>query len=217
RCAYCLVSRIRGPLVSRAPEQVRAEVDRLAGAGYREAVLCAVNLGAYGLDRGSRLVELLRLLAEPAGRPEGFGLRLSSIEPDRLTVELLETLAAGRLFRRHLHLPFQSGSDRILAAMGRRYRRGEYQRLVDLARRLIPGLFLSTDVMTGFPGESEADFEATLDLLRDISFNRVHIFRFSPRPGTPAAEWPDQVPEPVKSKRARRLKEQVRMEPVAAD
>ncbi|OPZ91819.1 MAG: Threonylcarbamoyladenosine tRNA methylthiotransferase MtaB [candidate division TA06 bacterium ADurb.Bin417] len=88
---------------------------------------------------------------------------------------------------------------------------------MDLARRLIPGLFLSTDVMTGFPGESEADFEATLDLLRDISFNRVHIFRFSPRPGTPAAEWPDQVPEPVKSKRARRLKEQVRMEPVAAD
>lgn len=212
-CTYCIIPYARGRPRSRRPEHVRAEVERLAAAGYREVVLAGIHLGAYGRDlppgpgaggTGSRpgLAGVLRLIHDVEGIVR---IRLSSLEPMDTGDALLETMAALPKVCPHLHLPVQSGSDRVLTRMRRRYTSAEFRRLAERARALLPDLGLTTDVMAGFPGETEEDHRATLELLEEIGFARLHVFPFSPRAGTPAARFPDPVPAAVRERRVAEL------------
>lgn len=211
-CTYCIVHVARGPARSVPAEAVLAEAEALARAGVREVVLTGINLGSYRDGEGGGLAELLeRLLARTAGivgedgRPCRF--RLSSIEPADVGERLAEVLAAaeGRVCR-HLHLPLQSGSSRVLAEMGRPYGAEGYVALVERLRAALPTLALATDVIVGFPGESEADFDQTCAVARACGFMNVHVFPYSLRAGTPAAERADQVPVAVRVDRAARLR-----------
>lgn len=212
-CTYCIIPRARGRPRSRRPENVRAEVERLARAGYREIVLAGIHLGAYGRDLapepgaggpGGRpgLAGVLRLIHDVEGIVR---IRLSSLEPMDAGEDLLETMAALPKVCPHLHLPVQSGSDRILARMRRRYTTAAFRRLAERARALLPDVGITTDVMAGFPGETEEDHRATLAFLEEIGFSRLHVFPFSPRQGTPAARFPDPVPAAVKERRVAEL------------
>jgi len=232
RCAYCIIPLVRSVLSSRPIPEVLDEVQRLVDRGYRELVLTGIHLGHYGcesparacavahldsesaeaalsLDRGStqsgaKLVELVRRVAE---LPGDFRLRLSSLEAADLSDELVE-LMADRPDRicPHLHLAMQSGSDRVL----RRMRRGPVGVLLERCKRLAASLdqpALTTDVIVGFPGETDEDFEATCRVIEQAGFSKLHVFPFSPRKGTPAADMPDQLPQPVIRRRARQLDE----------
>ncbi len=185
-CSYCIVPRVRGPRRSWAPAEVVAALQGLAAAHHQEVVLTGIDLGQYGQDLSpaTSLAGLVRRLKQ-AELP--FRVRLSSLEPQEVTVELLAELASWRAFCPHFHLPLQSGAAPVLAAMNRPYRPGDFQDLVaDLARRF-PDAALGLDVLVGFPGETAADFAATQTLLAALPLTYLHVFPFSPRPGTPAA------------------------------
>lgn len=188
-CSYCIIPRARGLPRSRPAGEVVSEVARLAEAGVKEVVVAGINLGLYR-DRGIRLPGLLDRIADTGVAR----VRLSSIEPDHVCDELLDVLRArAHVICAHLHVPLQSGSDAVLEAMARTYTRAGYCETIDRVRRAIPGVSLTTDVIVGFPGEREEDHRATLELVERIGFSRVHIFRFSPRPGTPAASFGGRV------------------------
>ncbi len=202
-CAFCIVPRARGRHRSvPVPELVR-KVRAFAAEGFDEVVLTGVCIGAYGLEWDGRphLYELVRTLLDetPVRR-----IRFSSIDPADFDLRLLDLYPTGRLCR-HFHLPLQSGSDAVLRRMRRRYTVDGYRRLVEAIRSRVPGAFIAADVIVGFPGESDADFEATFSLCREIGFAGLHVFRYSPRPGTLAARFPDQVPEAAKKARSERL------------
>jgi len=203
-CSYCIVPYVRPGLWSKPCEDVVEEVTRLSEAGYGEIVLSGVHLGLYGSDSdsGVTLAGLLRrLLAETdVGR-----LRLSSIEPDEVTDELIELAAGSRRLCPHFHLPLQSGDDRVLAAMNRRYTAHEYLRTLERIVSRIDRPSLTTDLMVGFPGEDDEAFQRTCAVSRRAGFSRVHVFRYSPRPGTRAAGLPGQPPERVAKERQARL------------
>jgi threonylcarbamoyladenosine tRNA methylthiotransferase MtaB len=206
-CSYCIVHVARGKAVSRPVGEVVEEVRALGQAGVREMVLTGINLGSYR-DGATGLTELLRLLMEAA--PESR-FRISSIEPHSVDDSLIDLLASsdGRVCR-HLHLPLQSGSSRVLAEMNRPYDALQYQALVARMYERVPELSLSTDIIVGFPGETEQDFEQTLSVARACRFSKIHVFRYSRRAGTPAAERTDQVDAQVKAERAHRLAELAR-------
>lgn len=191
-CTYCIVPAARGPLRSRKPENVLKAAHQLVEAGFKEIVLTGIHTGAYGRDLGGDFT-LSALLSRLYDIPDLLRLRLSSIEPNDITPELVEVMAGSEKFCRHLHVPLQSGDDQILERMGRRYNTWEYLRLVEVLRENIPNLGLTTDVIVGFPGEREADFMNTYRFVEKISYSRLHVFKFSPRRGTPAADYPDQV------------------------
>ncbi len=197
-CAYCIVPFARGPQRSRPLAEAVAEAQRLVRAGYREIVVAGVHLGAY--EGG--LVALLRALAGIEGL---WRIRLSSLEPMDIEPELFALLGSGDRFCPHLHLPLQSGSDDVLRRMRRPYDTAYFARLVETARRHIPDLAITTDVLVGFPGESEEDFRATYDFSRQIGFSRLHVFTYSRRPGTAAAAMPGQLPNSVKKERSKLL------------
>ena len=202
-CTFCVVRLARGKGRSRPPEEVLQEVHQLLRAGYREVVLSGVHLGAYGHDWGDRrgLFQLVRrLLAET----DLARLRLSSLEPWDITPDFF-TLWEDRRLARHLHLPLQSGCDATLRRMARRTTTQAFAGLVAVARAVIPDLAVTTDIMVGFPGESEAEFAESLAFVEAMQFARLHIFRYSPRPGTRAATMPDQVPPAVAAERAQRM------------
>ncbi len=204
-CSFCVIPSVRGPSRSAPPERVLDEVRALA-ARYREVVLTGINLGRWGRDLPGRprLAGLLRrLLAET----DVARLRLSSVEPLDWTDELLEVAATSSRMARHVHAPLQSGSDRILRRMYRRYRARHYADRLRRARRSMPAAAIGADVLVGFPGETDADFGATLRLIEELPFTYLHVFTYSARPGTPAADWPDQVPPPVKKERNHILRE----------
>ncbi|MFA5110586.1 MAG: tRNA (N(6)-L-threonylcarbamoyladenosine(37)-C(2))-methylthiotransferase MtaB [Desulfobaccales bacterium] len=204
-CRYCIVPRVRGPRRSLEPAAVLAAFGELAALGYREVVLTGVDLGQYGLDHtppGS-LAALVRRLSE---RAWPFRVRLSSLEPMMVTAALLDELAAWPNFCPHFHLPLQSGAAPVLAAMGRPYGPQEFRDLVCEISRRFPGAGLGLDVLVGFPGESEADFAATRDLVAALPATYLHVFPFSPRPGTPAAALP-ALPGRVVQERARLMRE----------
>ncbi len=185
-CSYCIVPQVRGPRRSWAPEEVVAALQGIAAANHQEVVLTGIDLGQYGQDLSptTSLAGLVRRL-KPEALP--FRMRLSSLEPQEVTVELLAELASWRAFCPHFHLPLQSGAAPVLTAMNRPYRPGDFQDLVaDLARRF-PDAALGLDVLAGFPGETDADFAATQTLLAALPLTYLHVFPFSPRPGTPAA------------------------------
>lgn len=205
-CSYCIIPFARGPVRSRRPESVQAEVERLAAAGFPEIVLAGTHLGAYGRDLGAGpdLAAMLEIIHQVDGIRR---IRLSSVEPMDVDEGLLSTMARLPRVCQHLHLPLQSGSDRVLAQMGRRYDRGKYLDLVGLARQLMPDLGLTTDIMVGFPGETDADFRDTCDAVRQARFSRTHIFPYSPRRGTRAARFSGQVPTATKKERCQELDE----------
>lgn len=203
RCTFCITTVARGPGRSRHLGDVVHEIQALAAAGYREAVLTGVHLGSYGHDFGNDhgLRDLVAAILEHTDIPR---LRLSSLEPWDIDEAFFSLWEDSRLLP-HLHLPLQSGSDRVLRRMARRTRRHPFRRLVAAAREAIPDLNVSTDIICGFPGESEDDFRQSLDFVREIGFGRLHVFTYSPRPGTTAAEMSDQIPKSERKKRTRRM------------
>ncbi|MBN2582767.1 MAG: tRNA (N(6)-L-threonylcarbamoyladenosine(37)-C(2))-methylthiotransferase MtaB [Planctomycetes bacterium] len=205
-CSYCIIPHVRGRLWSRPSDDVVDEVQRLIGAGHREIVLSGIHLGRYGRERSDEaaLVELLARLVSL----DGLGrIRLSSIEIVEVTDDLLALMAARpeRLCA-HLHVPLQSGDDAVLRAMRRPYTAAEFLDRVRQIRRVLPHVALTTDVIVGFPGETDAAFDNSCRLCREAGFSRVHVFPYSPRAGTPAAEMPDQVPREVRQKRSAALR-----------
>ena len=210
-CTYCIVYVARGPARSRPADAVVAEACALARAGVREVVLTGINLGSYR-DGSLGLAGLLQHLLAATADLHGPGelpcrFRLSSVEPADVGEDLMEALASaeGRLCR-HLHLPLQSGSSRVLADMARPYSAEDYVALVGRLRAWLPSLALATDVIAGFPGETEGDFEQTCAVVRTCGFMNLHVFPYSQREGTPAAARPDQLASEVRADRAARLR-----------
>ena len=191
-CTYCIVPYARGAVRSKAPHHVQSELQRLVDLGYREIVLTGIHTGLYGYDlKNTNLTELLHLLlAEVDG---DYRLRLSSIEPLEVSPQLLDLVKREPRMCRHFHIPLQSGSNTVLKAMNRRYDRQYYRDLILSIARQIPGVGITADVMVGFPGESEADFQATYDLLAGLPVADLHVFKYSLREGTPAALMSGQV------------------------
>jgi threonylcarbamoyladenosine tRNA methylthiotransferase MtaB len=208
-CAFCIVPSVRGGLRSRRADDVLAEAaDRVRG-GVRELVLCGIRLGAYGWDdadrKGSRFAPLQRLVERLGAESGAARLRLSSILPLDVGPDLFRTLASLPSVCEHLHLPLQSGDDDILRAMGRGYRAARFRELADRARDAMPRVALATDVMVGFPGETRAQFDRTLRLCEAVAFADMHIFSYSPRPGTRAAALADDVTPAEKAARSDEL------------
>jgi threonylcarbamoyladenosine tRNA methylthiotransferase MtaB len=204
-CSYCVVPRARGPSRSMPADDVIKRATAIAGAGYREIVLTGVHLGAWGQDL-SPVGDLPSLIGRI--RSEGMigRLRLSSVEPMEVTAELIDCFRKPTVLCPHLHIPLQSGDDRVLSAMGRQYT-GKF--FLDMVNRLvteIPSLAVGVDVMAGFPGESEKEFENTMNLLRDLPVAYFHVFPYSERPKTAASRLPEKVEEAVKKKRSAALR-----------
>jgi threonylcarbamoyladenosine tRNA methylthiotransferase MtaB len=205
QCRYCIVPKVRGPRRSLEPAAVLAALHQLAGLGYREVVLTGVDLGQYGLDH-TPPVSLAALVRRLAAQTWPFRVRLSSLEPMMVTPELLDRLAAWPDFCPHFHLPLQSGAAPVLAAMGRPYGPEEFRDLMREISRRFPGAGLGLDVLVGFPGETAADFDATRSLVAELPVTYLHVFPYSPRPGTPAAGLPP-LPGNVVQARARIMRE----------
>lgn len=205
RCTYCVVPHVRGPLRSRPPEEIAEELRRLAHGGCQEVTLLGQNVDAYGTDRSGTLdfAQLLRLAAA-TGIPR---IRFTSSHPAYITKRVLQAMADEPAVCEHLHLAVQSGSDAVLRRMGRGHTRAQLEQLINLARETVPGINLTTDVIVGFPGETESDFRRTLTLLEWARFGTVYAARYSPRPHTPAAKRPDSVPEEIKKERLQRVLE----------
>jgi threonylcarbamoyladenosine tRNA methylthiotransferase MtaB len=203
RCTYCIVPYVRGGSRSRSIASVVEHVQRKVRAGFQEIVLTGIHLGDYHpqgderSDLGNLIVALLRETEIPR-------IRVSSLEPEDFHLEWLELWENPRMCR-HFHLPMQSGSDTILRRMARRYNSGRYHKIVTEIKRLIPDVAVSTDIITGFPGETDDDFEQTYALAKELEFAKTHIFRFSPRQGTAAARMKGQIKEEVKKARSERL------------
>jgi tRNA-2-methylthio-N6-dimethylallyladenosine synthase len=207
-CTFCVVPYTRGAEVSRPVAKIVAEAERLAGAGAREITLIGQNVNAYhGEGPDGRVWSLGRLLHRIANVPGIARLRYTTSHPRDMDDALIAAHRDLPALMPYLHLPVQAGSDRVLAAMNRKHGRDEYRRIVDRVRALRPDIALSSDFILGFPGETDADFEDTLRLVAEVRFASAFSFKYSPRPGTPGAEMPDQVPEPVKAERLARLQE----------
>jgi threonylcarbamoyladenosine tRNA methylthiotransferase MtaB len=211
-CSFCIIPRVRPVLRSRPLDEITQEVGQLVRGGCQEIVLTGIHLGHYGIDlsRGRpkaawcRLWHLLRSLDQVPG---DFRVRLSSLEAAEVRSEFVEALAQSPRVCPHLHLCLQSGSDRILASMKRRYRVAGFLENCRRLRSALDQPAFTTDVIIGFPGETEADFEATCQVVREVGFSKIHIFSYSPRKGTPAADLPDRVPPAVVAERRQRLLE----------
>jgi threonylcarbamoyladenosine tRNA methylthiotransferase MtaB len=205
RCSFCIIPFVRGRSRSAPADQVVQQVRTLA-ARYREVVLSGINLGRWGREPGSRmrLADLIRLLLAETDLQR---LRLSSVEPMDFSDDLLELMTAEPRIAKHVHAPLQSGSDRVLRAMHRKYRPRHYADRVRKARALMPDAAIGADVMAGFPGETEADFEESRQFIEDMPFTYLHVFTYSERPGTPAAESAAQVPIRIRKDRNRVLRE----------
>ncbi|MBO6246536.1 MAG: tRNA (N(6)-L-threonylcarbamoyladenosine(37)-C(2))-methylthiotransferase MtaB [Anaerovibrio sp.] len=203
-CSYCIIPYTRGPLRSRKLESIRSEAKKLLDHGFKEIVLTGIHLGAYGKDfkDGTSLYDAAKAVLELPGLRR---LRLSSLESIELSPELLELIKTNPKFSHHLHLPLQAGSDEVLKKMNRHYNRDEFTSLIKNVKESVPGVAISTDVIVGFPGETEEMFAESLEYIKTLGFARMHVFPYSPRTGTPAAKMPDQVPEPVKKDRVHRL------------
>jgi len=203
-CSYCIVPRARGRVRSKQPEHVLAEAQSMLDHDHRELVLSGIHLGQYGKDLdGWNLFRLVRyLLRELTGE---YRIRLGSLEPNELTEELAELVTGHPRLCNHLHIPLQSGSNVILQAMNRHYTAGQYLALLERLHFRQPKLGLTADVMVGFPGEGDQEFKATRHLIEESPLNDLHVFRYSQRPGTPAAIMPHQVGEAVKNERSQEL------------
>jgi tRNA-2-methylthio-N6-dimethylallyladenosine synthase len=205
-CSYCIVPAVRGRETSRRPGEVVAEVERLAGDGVREVTLLGQNVNSYGRDVGSSFAELLRAVDAVTGIER---IRFTSPHPKDFRRDVIAAMAECPAVCEHAHLPLQSGSSRVLKAMRRTYSRDRYLRLVGELRAAIPDLALTTDIIVGFPGETEDDFRETLEVVKEVGFDGAFTFVYSPRAGTEAAARPDQVPDELKRERIEQLVEVV--------
>lgn len=204
-CSYCIVPFARGPVRSKVPEDVLSEVNQLLSLGYREIVLTGIHTGFYGTDLGNMdLAGLLELILQETPDYD-FRIRLSSIEPLELNDKIINLIKDSSKICRHLHIPLQSGSDKVLKDMNRRYTRREYEELVLKIARNIPGIAIAADVMVGFPTEENSDFEDTFKLIDDLPLTHLHVFKYSKRPGTKAADLPAVVSEQEKNQRSEKL------------
>ncbi|MCL1906278.1 MAG: MiaB/RimO family radical SAM methylthiotransferase, partial [Clostridiales bacterium] len=199
-CHYCIIPLARGPVRSLPFREAIAGAQELISAGHQEVVLSGIHIGAYGEDLGPGQ-DLAALIKGILALPGKFRLRLGSIEPQQFGPELLRLWSSGQRICPHLHIPLQSGSDSVLCAMNRNYRTAGYAALLGKLRALRPGCAITTDVMTGYPGETPDDFAATLAFCKQMAFSRMHIFPYSRRPGTVAAALPHQIPRQEKERR----------------
>ena len=211
RCTYCVVPGVRGVEQSRTPEAIRAEMVELGQQGYTEVTLLGQNIDAYGRDlpgitpegrRENTLTDLLYFVHDVPGIER---IRFATSHPRYFTERLVKACAELPKVCEHFHIPFQSGNNDILKAMGRGYTREKYRRIIDTVRQYVPDASISADVIVAFPGEAEAQFQDTLSLMEDIVFDMVNTAAYSPRPGTPAAEWANQLDEGVKQDRLQRI------------
>ncbi len=191
-CTYCIVPYVRGRERSRQPQEILAEARELVAAGYKEITLLGQNVNSYGKGE-SHGVDFAGLLRQINAIDGDFTIRFMTSHPKDATRELFDTIAACEKVSHHFHLPFQSGNDRVLKAMNRRYTREQYLALVDYARSVIPDISFTSDVIVGFPGETREEFEDTLSLVKQVGFTSLFTFIYSPRKGTPAAEMPDPI------------------------
>lgn len=213
-CTYCIIPYARGPLRSRSMENTLQEAKKLEQAGFKEIILTGIHLGAYGkpseAEREAGAVQQVTLadLCEMLLNETSFErIRLSSIEPTEVDDHLLRLFAENRRMCRHLHLPLQAGDDDVLEAMHRPYNTEQYRQEMARIREAVPDIALSTDLMVGFPGETDEQFENSLRFCDEIAFSSMHLFKYSPRQGTPAAGYPNQVPNEVKDIRSKRMQE----------
>jgi threonylcarbamoyladenosine tRNA methylthiotransferase MtaB len=205
RCSYCVIPFVRGKSRSMPPGEVVAEIRRLTESGYKEIVLSGINLGTWGRDLTPR-VEFEDLLRRILDETEVARLRISSIEPLDVTADLIALFASTSRIAQHFHMPLQSGSDKILAAMHRWYRSEHYARRVDLIRDQLPDAAIGADVIAGFPGETAEDHAATIEFIESRPFTYLHVFSYSVRPGTAAESMTDHVPAAIIRERARELR-----------
>lgn len=210
RCSFCIIPFVRGRSRSLKMDEVVANVNRLVANGYREIVLSGINLGRWGRDFGSetryRFADLLREILE---RTSIAKLRISSVEPMDWSDDLIALVASSDRICRHAHVPLQSGSDRILRKMHRKYRPWHYEDRIAKIRAAMPTAAIGADVMVGFPGETEEDFEQTRAFIERLPFTYLHVFTYSSRPGTPSSEMSEQVPVHIARERNRVLRELV--------
>jgi tRNA-2-methylthio-N6-dimethylallyladenosine synthase len=204
-CTFCVVPYTRGAEVSRPVTAIVGEVERLAGAGIREITLIGQNVNAYHGEGPDGVWTLARLLHRLAEIPGIARLRYTTSHPRDVDEGLIAAHRNIPQLMPHLHLPVQSGSDRVLTAMNRRHTRADYLRVIDRFREARPDMAFSSDFIIGFPGETDQEFESTLRLVNEVGFASAFSFKYSPRPGTPAAEFADQIAEPVKNERLQRL------------
>lgn len=211
-CTYCIIPYARGPLRSRSMENTLREAKKLEQAGFREIILTGIHLGAYGkvseqekakgVIQQHTLADLCEMLLSETSFDR---IRLSSIEPTEVDDHLLRLFAENRRMCRHLHLPLQAGDDTVLERMHRPYNTEQYRQEIARIRTAVPGIALSTDLMVGFPGETEEQFANSLSFCDEIAFSSMHLFKYSPREGTPAATYPDQVSNEEKETRSKRM------------
>ncbi len=202
-CSYCIIPYARGPIRSRPPEEVLSEVRKLVDAGFREVVLTGIHIASYGRDQGTiGLLDLIKLIHDVEGIER---IRIGSVEPTMITAGFAEEAAHLEKLCPHYHISLQSGCDETLARMNRRYTTSEYKKAVDMLRERIPDVAVTTDVMVGFPGESDEEFRKTYDFLDEICFAKMHVFKYSPRKGTPAANYENQVDGTVKESRSAKV------------
>jgi tRNA-2-methylthio-N6-dimethylallyladenosine synthase len=211
RCTYCVVPNVRGVEQSRTPEAIRAEMEQLGQQGYKEVTLLGQNIDAYGRDlpgvtesgrHQNTLTDLLYYVNDVPGIDR---IRFATSHPRYFTERLIRACAELPKVCEHFHIPFQSGDNEILKAMARGYTQEKYRRIIDKIREYMPDASISADAIVGFPGETEEQFENTLKLVEDIGFDQLNTAAYSPRPGTPAAIWENQLSEEVKSDRLQRL------------
>ncbi|MBD2250694.1 tRNA (N6-isopentenyl adenosine(37)-C2)-methylthiotransferase MiaB [Nostoc parmelioides] len=211
RCTYCVVPNVRGVEQSRTPEAVRAEMEELGRLGYKEITLLGQNIDAYGRDlpgatpEGRHLHTFTDLLYYVHDVPGVERIRFATSHPRYFTERLIKACAELPKVCEHFHIPFQSGDNQLLKAMARGYTQEKYRRIIDTIRRYMPDASISADAIVGFPGETEEQFENTLKLVDDIGFDQLNTAAYSPRPGTPAALWENQLSEETKSDRLQRL------------
>ncbi|MCL2521814.1 MAG: tRNA (N(6)-L-threonylcarbamoyladenosine(37)-C(2))-methylthiotransferase MtaB [Erysipelotrichales bacterium] len=203
-CSYCIVPFVRGPGKSRDPKKTIELIDKVTNAGYPEIVLSGIHTGSYGRDINYSLTELIKDLTKNC--PKLLSLRISSLEITEITTELIELLKNAPLCK-HLHIPLQSGSSKILKAMNRNYSQEQFLDIVKKLKKAVPDLAISSDVMVGFPGETEADFEETVKVIEEVGFMRLHVFPYSVRENTVAEKLPNQIPEIIKKERAKKLRD----------
>lgn len=208
-CTYCIIPFARGPLRSRSLESIKEEIAKLVEAGYKEVVLIGIHLGCYGKELAKEGIKLSLYDAVQAALsvPGVERLRLGSLESVEVETRLLELMAKEPRLCHHLHLPLQSGCDKILKSMHRPYDTARFAELLKEIRSYVPDIAVTTDIIVGFPGETEEDFEETLAFAKKCGFAKMHIFPYSKRKGTPAEKMPDQVDEQIKQERAARLSE----------
>ncbi len=202
-CSFCTIPLARGESRSQSIEETVHQAHSLVAAGYREIVLTGVNVGDYGRKDGTNLLTLVRRLAGVQGLAR---VRISSIEPNLLTTELLEFIADSTIVCRHFHIPLQSGSDHVLRRMRRRYTTGDYAALISRIRRRIPDAGIGVDVIVGFPGETEADFDLSYGFLNELQVSYLHVFTYSERPNTPAASFELRVDPGTRARRNEMLR-----------